>query len=53
MLEQLDVLADTSRDGGAFAAQVAAHTRRLREEHFDFTDGHATERVFAEIQRRL
>jgi CDP-glycerol glycerophosphotransferase (TagB/SpsB family) len=52
VLDQLDALADPSRDGGAFAAEVAAHTRWLREEHFDFTDGGATERVFAEIVRR-
>ncbi|HEU5007498.1 MAG TPA: CDP-glycerol glycerophosphotransferase family protein [Jatrophihabitantaceae bacterium] len=50
VLEQLDALTDPST---SFAAEIAAHTRWLREEHFDFADGNATERVFAEIQRRL
>lgn len=50
VLERLDALADPSTP---VAAEMAAHTRRLREEHFDFSDGHATERVFAEIQRAL
>jgi CDP-glycerol glycerophosphotransferase (TagB/SpsB family) len=50
VLEQLDALADPSTP---FAAEVSAHTRWLRDEHFDFLDGRATERVFAEVQRRL
>lgn len=46
-LEALD------RADSAEAALAAAHTRWLREEHFDLPDGAATERVFGEIQRRL
>jgi CDP-glycerol glycerophosphotransferase (TagB/SpsB family) len=50
LLAQLDALAEPA---SGFAAEVAAHTRWLREEHFDFRDGRATERVLAEILRRL
>lgn len=50
VLELLDALADpVSRT----VAEIAAHTRWLREEHFDHVDAHATERVLAEIRRRL
>ncbi len=46
-LAQLDALVH----GDTAAAD--AHTARLRDEHFDFLDGRATERVLAEITRRV
>jgi CDP-glycerol glycerophosphotransferase (TagB/SpsB family) len=48
-LEQLDALADPD---SRFAGAVAAHTRWLRQEHFDYLDGRAGERVLDEIARR-
>ena len=50
VLELLDALADAA---SPTAAAIAAHTRWLREEHFDHVDEHATDRVLAEILRRL
>lgn len=49
-LELLDALV---RGEPTTLAAAQAHTTWLREEHFDHLDGRATERVFAEIRRRL
>lgn len=50
LLDQLDQLTDAS---SAFARDAAAHSRLLRERHFEHADGRATERVLAELMRRL
>ncbi len=50
VLDQLGELADPA---SPLSAEVAAHTRWLRDEHFDQLDGQATERVFAEIVHRV
>ncbi len=48
VLEALDEIAA----GGAAAAENAAHVAWLREQHFDLSDGRATERVLTEILQR-
>jgi CDP-glycerol glycerophosphotransferase (TagB/SpsB family) len=49
-LERLDEL--VRGDPGATAA-ARAHSRRLRDDHFDYLDGRAGERVLDEILRRI
>jgi CDP-glycerol glycerophosphotransferase len=49
-LQLLDALV---RGDAEVTAAARAHTRWLRDEHFDFLDGRSAERVFAEIERRL
>jgi CDP-glycerol glycerophosphotransferase (TagB/SpsB family) len=50
VIEALDAVVSGDPDA---VARAQAHAHRLRDEHFDITDGRATERVLAEIRRRI
>jgi CDP-glycerol glycerophosphotransferase len=49
----LDLLDELVRGEPEATAAAQAHTRWLRDEHFDHLDGHAAERVFEHIMWRL